>query len=577
MSYPITFGKGLNVDAPPFELADGFWSAASNVRVLDGLAERIPGTARMDPFWISGAEVTAGTQWLGVSQEGSMYACSLTKIESINTSSSGGSDSSPITEGVAFTNMTRAGTTITVTAPAHGRTTGDIINVWGTIPSAYNAEAVPITVTGANTFTYVVAVAPANSPATTFGIWNYGSSRPAMPAIGSRPTGGNLGGIFILNRDEASGGVLYYNQPGEGFRRMGTGAVSSIVARIFKNYIIQLGEYNASTGVTNYYRVRWSSATEPGSTPSAFNAAVGNDAGLVNLTFGGYCVDCLPMGDVNIIYKKSGRIAMRYIGGNDVFSFTELPGTDGLWATDCAVDTPIGHVFISNNKDVLLHSGGVCTNLSEGRVGSYMRIGTPDFFVVKNARRREVWIYVNYGHPTYTGCNRALIWNWEKDTWGIREYTATTNIRHGVNFSSSIVATETLYIVDANGNLVREDIDSSAKLFEANYTSYVERTGMDAGDGDVVKNLQRSKWKFDAYAGTTFSIQHGSAMTPDATPTYASAATHTQGTTDYVNVRATGGKYLAVKCSWTPTTVAADERPGAIRTTNLDVTAGGRR
>lgn len=62
------------------------------------------------------------------------------------------------------TSITRASTTATVTASAHGFTTGDQVNIRGADQTDYNGDYI-VTVTDANTFTYTVSGSPA-TPAT---------------------------------------------------------------------------------------------------------------------------------------------------------------------------------------------------------------------------------------------------------------------------------------------------------------------------------------------------------------------------------------------------------------------------
>lgn len=62
------------------------------------------------------------------------------------------------------TSISRASTTATVTATAHGFTTGDQVNIRGADQTDYNGDYI-VTVTDANTFTYTVSGSPA-TPAT---------------------------------------------------------------------------------------------------------------------------------------------------------------------------------------------------------------------------------------------------------------------------------------------------------------------------------------------------------------------------------------------------------------------------
>jgi hypothetical protein len=73
---------------------------------------------------------------------------------------------------VSVTSITRSSTTATVTATAHGFTTGDQVNIRGAVQTDYNGDFI-VTVTDANTFTYTVSGSPA-TPATGTIIANNG-------------------------------------------------------------------------------------------------------------------------------------------------------------------------------------------------------------------------------------------------------------------------------------------------------------------------------------------------------------------------------------------------------------------
>jgi hypothetical protein len=64
----------------------------------------------------------------------------------------------------AVTGITRSTTTVTVTLTGHGWATGDVVTIAGATQADYNIRT-PITVTGANTFTFEITAAP-TTPAT---------------------------------------------------------------------------------------------------------------------------------------------------------------------------------------------------------------------------------------------------------------------------------------------------------------------------------------------------------------------------------------------------------------------------
>ena len=95
--------------------------------------------------------------------------------------------------GITVSGITYVTTTATLTtAGAHGLSTGSVVVVSGATPSAYNGTFT-ITVTGSNTFTYVMGSNPstnATGGSYTYGIWS---------SIGGGATGGGTDQIFNLN------------------------------------------------------------------------------------------------------------------------------------------------------------------------------------------------------------------------------------------------------------------------------------------------------------------------------------------------------------------------------------------
>lgn len=99
-----------------------------------------------------------------------------------------------VVAGASIATITRVSTTATLTtATDHGLETGDFVTVSGALPSQYNGTFF-ITVTGLNTFTYVMASAPA-SDASTMGSYVVGT----WVAVGSGATGGGSDQIFVEN------------------------------------------------------------------------------------------------------------------------------------------------------------------------------------------------------------------------------------------------------------------------------------------------------------------------------------------------------------------------------------------
>lgn len=99
-----------------------------------------------------------------------------------------------VANGAVISTITRVTTTATLTtATDHGLSTGTFVTVSGAIPTAFNGTY-SITVTGVNTFTYVMATTPA-SDASTVGSYVVGT----WVAVGVGATGGGGDQIFVEN------------------------------------------------------------------------------------------------------------------------------------------------------------------------------------------------------------------------------------------------------------------------------------------------------------------------------------------------------------------------------------------
>lgn len=99
-----------------------------------------------------------------------------------------------VTAGAVISTITRVTTTATLTTSTnHGLSTGTFVTVSGAIPTAFNGTY-SITVTGVNTFTYVMATTPA-SDASTVGSYVVGT----WVAVGQGATGNGGDQIFVEN------------------------------------------------------------------------------------------------------------------------------------------------------------------------------------------------------------------------------------------------------------------------------------------------------------------------------------------------------------------------------------------
>lgn len=339
--------------------------------------------------------------------------------------------------------------------------------------------------------------------------------------------------------------------------------------RPFKDFIVAGNIYNGTS--TNPQLVMWSNSAAAGSLPTAWTAAATNDAGDDPFSGVGAIVDMLTMGDVNIIYGQQGRVAMQYIGGNDVFRFVRLPGTDGLLARGCVVETPKGHVFLGNG-DVFLHSGGEAVSIAEGIVRNWLQANMDTTnaarsFLVVNPQEKEVWVC--FPATGDTDCTTALAWNWESQKWSTP--LTLPNLTYGV---SGLISSGLAGSWDADTENWDEDVTSwnqdpyssnesrmviatsDPKIglgntgsldFDTSVSWHVEKYGISLGDTDTLKVISRSRPHIQAVSGTQVTVKHASTMHPEDTPTFSNSSTFTVGTSTFANQFAKAGRYGAYR------------------------------
>jgi hypothetical protein len=564
-------GKGINKDLLSSELADGMWSGGLNFRFRNGFAEAVGGIARKFDF------ISKTWLWMQmfttVSPTVNRWMVGFDDLGVYGVKGSGTQDISPYVDPVTVTAATALASVGTyTTATAHNLTSGDVITTTGFTAGAYNRVAQTVTVLSATSFSIPLASTPA--AATVVGAYTIDSSTTILDYLAAGEnscTGGVLNGVVIFST--YTSGWWYWNgSVSTRMTRFGSTFYNARSTRPFQYWIVQVGTYDRATGIDYPYRVAWSDRAEPGSIPTTFIAASTNDAGQVDKAeTPGVMVDQCAWGEVNILYKEDSRIAMRYIGGNDVFSFDVLPGSDGLYAVNCAVNTPKGQVFLTKSLDVKIHTGGVAESIANGVVKDWIKATlntssaqTP--FLLVNPTVSEVWVCIPSTASAY--CDMVAMWNWDSNTWGIRYISV--GFRAGcvgiLPGAQHLPDEERLIIGGQNAQI--GITESGITEFGSALTRSLERTGMHLGDRNRFKTLQRSRWNIDATAGDTAQIYHGSSKTADGTVTYVSPVTYTVGTTDSADAVAPSGRFIAEKLETTA-------YPFKVRSQDLDVTPGG--
>ncbi len=388
--------------------------------------------------------------------------------------------------------------------------------------------------------------------------------------VDDRWTGGTLNGVFTLNN-----GVdvpMYW---------AGTGTLASVggwdtnwrckAFRPFKNFLVAL---NVTKTGTNYpYMVKWSTTLDPGAITAAGDWDITNpakDAGEVDLSeTPDVIIDCLPLGDNNIIYKERSMYAMTYVGAPYIFRFQRLPGESGILAAGCVANTPLGHVVLTAG-DVVVNNGTGVQSIANGVIRDYIFKNISSLyykraFVVPNPQKNEVWICFPYGNSST--CNKACVWNWIDKTWSIR---SLANVTYGCSGQVEVSITSTdwtdtdTWDSDASSWNENEASPTESRLILCHSTPYIsladvgtsdfgslisatlERTGIDLGDPTRVKTITSIRPVIDGTNAMQVGVQVGYSMYPDQTPTWGAVQNFSVGTSYKVDTL-TSGRYLSIR------------------------------
>lgn len=218
--------------------------------------------------------------------------------------------------------------------------------------------------------------------------------------------------------------------------------------RAFRNFLVAL---DVTKGAIRYRQmVKWSASADPLSAPSTWNEAdTTQDAGETSLAdTDGTVIDCLPLRDVNIIYKDDSVYGQQYIGGAFIFRFYQIFNGVGLLAKRCVAAFEQYHCFVGNDLDIYVHDGSTLRSIAQDKWRNWLRsnIDGDNYertFVVANPVTTEIWICVPTGEDDYT--SKVLMWNWRRDTWGVRTVAnVSSGAAGGVRSSNYILLWSTV-------------------------------------------------------------------------------------------------------------------------------------
>lgn len=251
-------------------------------------------------------------------------------------------------------------------------------------------------------------------------------------------SGGSLGGLCFLNNGMQKPWVWMSNNPATPMVELANWPADTTAKtlRAFKQYLVAL---SVSKPGGNYPTlVKWSHPADPGVVPPSWDEAdPTKDAGEYPLAeTPGACVDCLPLRDVNIIYKTDSVWGMQYIGGVFIFRFYKIFGDFGMPVRNCAVEYTSGKHFVFTGTDIVIHDGNSSRSVATTRVkGLFRTISANQLqatFVVSHPAMNEVWFCWRRADDGKIAADTALVFNHLDETWSIRDLPDYRYIGTGV-------------------------------------------------------------------------------------------------------------------------------------------------
>lgn len=373
-------------------------------------------------------------------------------------------------------------------------------------------------------------------------------------------------------------------------------------AQVIRPYGRFLVALNLTVSGTNYpHDVLWSHPADAGNVPNSWDETdTTKDAGRTTLSDSqGFIVDGMVMRDGFIIYKEDAVWLMQRTNNSFIMRFQRLFDTPGLLAKDCLVPFKGNSEmhFVVGQDDVYVHNGTSAESIinDKCRKALFNAIDGNNFhrsFCVSYPSRREVWFC--FPESGYTQPSQALIWNWDLNTFSMRdlckistnELTRDTVAKRGVTcIALGIVSNATaaswdgdsaswdsdesswdareysplvrqLVAAERSGYkiLYRMDQDDTfdtldiSTVFERKSLTIIgrDRAGQPKNDNEVIKIVTELWPRFEGAAGTQISIYIGTQMSPNDAISWGVPYTFTIGQDRKINPYVSG-KFISLR------------------------------
>lgn len=194
--------------------------------------------------------------------------------------------------------------------------------------------------------------------------------------------------------------------------------------RGFKSHLIALDVTKSGTRYPTM--VKWSHPADAGTVPASWDHTnPAYDAGEWVLSeTPGYCVDCVTLRDINVIYKTDSVWGMQYIGGTFIFRFFKMFDKFGIPQRDCAIEYQPGQHLVFTGNDLITHDGQTATSVVQDKMRKRLKAlasnQTENAFLTLASGVDEVWLCYP-GSTLSNDITQAIVYNWREKTLSPRE------------------------------------------------------------------------------------------------------------------------------------------------------------
>ena len=215
--------------------------------------------------------------------------------------------------------------------------------------------------------------------------------------------------------------------------------------RSFRSFLVAL---NVTKSSVKYPRlVKWSTEAATQTTPTSWDETSATvDAGEYELADSkGEILDGLQLEDNFMIYKEDSIYSMQYVGTPFIFSFRQISPTIGAIAKNCVAEYPGGHAIFGNG-DFYVNDGRTIKPILPPKLRSYV-FSTIDgdaisrSFVVADYGRSEMLFCFSQDGGVTGQPDRAIVWNWNQNTFTIRNLPGLGHIGYGNILDPNVMTT----------------------------------------------------------------------------------------------------------------------------------------